>query len=112
MIRGHNGRVAWGRTATETDQADVYVETVNPANANEVLFQGKWEPLRVMTEDDPREGRAPQTVELKFSRHGPIFYEDRAHHLAYALRSQLHERGTAEYLGGLRLDQARARAIA
>ena len=33
VIRGHNGRVAWGRTATETDQADVYVETVNPANA-------------------------------------------------------------------------------
>ena len=51
VIRGHNGRVAWGRTATETDQADVYVETVNPANPNEVLWNGKWEPLRVITEE-------------------------------------------------------------
>ena len=96
VIRGHNGRVAWGRTATETDQADVYVETVNPANANEVLFQGKWEPLRVVTEEIHVKGAPSQTVELRFSRHGPIFYEDRAHHLAYALRSQLRERGTAD----------------
>jgi penicillin G amidase len=106
VIRGHNGRVAWGRTATETDQSDVYVETVNPSNPNEVLFDGKWEPLRIASEEIHVKGAPSEQVELKFSRHGPIFYEDREHHLAYALRSQLHERGTAEYLGGLRLDQA------
>ncbi len=106
VIRGHNGRVAWGRTATDTDQADVYVETVNPANANEVLWNGRWEPLRVIGEEVRVKGAAPVTLELKFSRHGPIFFEDREHHRAYALRSQLQERGTAEYLGGLRLDQA------
>jgi penicillin amidase len=106
VIRGHNGRVAWGRTATETDQSDVYVETVNPANANEVMFNGTWQPLRSVAEEIRVKGAPPVTVELKFSRHGPIFYEDHEHQLAYALRSQLHERGTAEYLGGLRLDQA------
>jgi penicillin G amidase len=106
VIRGHNGRVAWGRTATETDQADVYVETVNPANANEVLWNGGWEPLRLMSEEVRVKGAAPVRLELKFSRHGPIFFEDREHHRAYALRSQLQERGTAEYIGGLRLDQA------
>ena len=106
VIRGHNGRLAWGRTATETDQADVYVETVNPANANEVLWNGRWEQLRVISEEVGVKGAAPERLELKFSRHGPIFFEDRVHHRAYALRSQLQERGTAEYIGGLRLDQA------
>jgi len=106
VIRGHNGRVAWGRTFTETDLADVYVETVNPENANEVMWNGQWEPLRVITEDIQVKGATSQRVELKFSRHGPIFFEDRERHRAYALRSQLQERGTAEYLGGLRLDQA------
>lgn len=106
VIRGHNGRVAWGRTATETDQADVYVETVNPANANEVRFEGTWEPLRVITEEIAVRGAPSVEVALKFSRHGPVFYEDTVNHLAYALRSQLQARGTAEYLGGLRLDQA------
>ena len=34
-------------------------------------------------------GRPPQTVEMKFSRHGPVFYMDRPRHRAYALRSAL-----------------------
>jgi penicillin amidase len=106
VIRGHNGRVAWGRTATDTDSADVYVETVNPANAGEVRWNGGWEPLRMITEAIAVRGAAPETVTLKFSRHGPIFYEDRVHQRAYALRSSLHWPGTAEYLGGIRLDQA------
>ena len=61
VIRGHNGRVAWGRTATETDQSDVYVETVNPANPNEVLSQGRWEPLRSVTEEIHVKGAPSET---------------------------------------------------
>jgi penicillin amidase len=106
VIRGHNGRVAWGRTATETDQGDVYVERVNPANPNEVMWNGKWEPLRIIVEEIQVKGAPAEQVELKSSRHGPVFYEDRQRHVAFALRSQLQARGTAEYLGGLRLDQA------
>src|SRR5687768_836864 len=69
VIRGHNGRVAWGRTATETDQADVYVEQLNPANPNEVMWNGKWEPLRIITEQITVKGAPTERLELKFSRH-------------------------------------------
>ena len=106
VIRGHNGKVAWGRTATGTDEADVFVEEVNPANANEVKWNGAWEPLRTVVETIHVKGEAPRTLTVKFSRHGPIFYEDGVHHRAYALRSSLMEQGTAEYIGGLRMDQA------
>jgi penicillin amidase len=106
VIRGHNGKVAWGRTATGTDEADVFVEEVNPANANEVKWNGAWEPLRSVTETINVKGETPRTITVKLSRHGPIFYEDAAHHRAYALRSSLMEQGTAEYIGGLRMDQA------
>ena len=44
---------------------------------------------------------------MKVSRHGPIFYVDRAHNRAYAVRSALLEPGTAPYLGNLRLAQAK-----
>ena len=104
---GHNERVAWGLTIVGTDQHDVYVEEVNPANPNEVKFGDRWEPLRVVREEILVKGAAAQHVELKFSRHGPIFHEDRARHKAYALRSALHEPGTAPYLAGLRLSQTR-----
>jgi penicillin amidase len=104
---GHNERLAWGLTIVGTDQHDVFVEELNPANANEVRYNGRWEPLRVVREEIRVKGQSAQTVELKFSRHGPIFHVDTVRQRAYALKSALHEPGTAPYLGGLRLAQAR-----
>jgi penicillin amidase len=104
---GHNERLAWGLTITGTDQHDVYIEEVNPANANEVRYNGAWEPLRIIREHIPVKGEAPRSIEIKFSRHGPIFFEDARNHRAYALRSVMNEPGTGAYLGGLRLAQAR-----
>lgn len=103
---GHNDRLAWGLTITGTDQHDVFVEELNPANANEVRYKDGWEPLRVIREQVPVKGEAPRPIELKFSRHGPIFFEDAKNHRAYALRSVMNEPGTAAYLGSLRLAQA------
>jgi penicillin G amidase len=104
---GHNERLAWGFTIVGTDQQDVYVEEVNPANAGEVKFNGTWEPVKVVREEIKVKGAAAQTAELKFSRHGIIFYEDRARNRAYAVRSVTSEPGTAPYLGGLMLSQAK-----
>jgi penicillin amidase len=104
---GHNERIAWGLTIVGTDQHDVYVEEVNPANPDEVRWKGGWEPVRIVREEIAVKGGPAQTIELKFSRHGPIFFEDRARNRAYALRSALHEPGTAPYLAGLRLSQVK-----
>jgi penicillin amidase len=104
---GHNERIAWGFTITGTDQHDVFVEEVNPANANEVRYNGAWEPLKIVRETIPIKGEAPRAIEVKFSRHGPVFHEDAANHRAYALRSVMNEPGTAAYLAGLRLSQAK-----
>jgi penicillin amidase len=102
---GHNERIAWGLTIVGTDQHDVYVEELNPANEHEVRYGGGWEPLRVVNEEIAVKGAKPERIELRFSRHGPIFHIDRARNRAYALRSALHEPGTAPYLAGLRLSQ-------
>ena len=105
---GHNERLGWGLTIAGNDQEDVYVEEVNPANGNEVKFRGAWEPVRVVREPIAVKGQAQsEIVELKFTRHGPIFYEEKGRNRAYVLRSALLEPGTAPYLGGLRLSQAR-----
>lgn len=102
---GHNGRVGWGLTVVGTDQSDVFVEEVNPENPNEVLWQGEWEALRVEVDTIQVKGSEPEVVELKFSRHGPIFYEDTVNHRAYAIRSTMHEPGSAGYVSSLRLNQ-------
>jgi len=107
IAAGHNDRVGWGLTIVGTDQHDVYVEALNPADPDSVRWNGGWEPLRIVHEEIKVRGGAPETVTLKFSRHGPIFHEDRRRGVAFALRSALHERGTAPYLAGLRLAQTR-----
>ena len=94
-------------TIVGTDQHDVYVEELNPANENEVKWNGKWEALRVVREEIKVKVLPRGVVEMKFSRHGPIFHVDRARNRAYALRSALHEPGTAPYLAGLQLSQVR-----
>ena len=105
IAAGHNDRVAWGLTIVGTDQHDIYVEELNPAVRDQVRSAKGWEPLRVVREEIKVKGAASEVVELKFSRHGPIFHEDLKRNIAYALRSALLERGSAPYLAGLRLSQ-------
>jgi penicillin amidase len=102
---GHNERIAWGLTIVGTDQHDVYVEELDPADHSRVRWRGGWEPLRVVRDTIRVKGEAARIAVLQFSRHGPIFHVDSARHRAYALRSALLEPGTAPYLGALRLNQ-------
>jgi len=103
---GHNEQMAWGFTFAGTDMVDVFVDEMHPDDPGLVRWQDGWEPLRVISEDIDVKGEGRRTVALKFSRHGPIFYEDQETNRAYAVRSALQEPGTAAYKGSFRLAQA------
>jgi penicillin amidase len=62
--------------------------------------------MRVVEETIAVKGRAPERVALKFTRHGPVLFEDHARHRAYALRAAWMEIGSAPYLASLRMNQA------
>jgi penicillin amidase len=104
---GHNGRIAWGLTIVGTDQSDVYIEEVNPDNPNEVRSGDTWEPFRIEYDTiQVRGADEPEILELKFSRHGPVFFEDTENLKAYSIRSTMHEPGSTGYLPALRLNVA------
>ena len=103
---GHNERGAWGLTIFETDGEDLYVYKTNPANARQYWYGGRWEPMRTIRESIPVKGSAPAAVELHFTRHGPVVYEDSINHVAYAVRAAWLEPGGAPYMASLRMDQA------
>jgi penicillin amidase len=103
---GNNERMAWGFTFAGTDMVDVFVEEMHPEDPNLVRWGEDWEPLQVIEEDIPVKGRAPERVTLKFSRHGPIFYEDFENRRAYAVQSVVQYPGTAAYKGSFQLAQA------
>ena len=106
VAAGHNERVGFGFTIVGTDQQDLYVEETNPANANEYKFKGKWLKMRVERETINVKGQALVTVDLKFTQHGPVIYEDKEKHRAFALRWVGQEPGAAGYLASLSMDRA------
>ncbi|HEX8941612.1 MAG TPA: penicillin acylase family protein [Gemmatimonadaceae bacterium] len=104
---GHNEYGAWGLTIFATDGEDLYVYKTDPANARRYWYQGRWESMRVIRDSIPVKGEAPVVVDLAYTRHGPVVYEDSAHHVAYAVRAAWLEPGGAPYVASLRMDQAR-----
>jgi penicillin amidase len=104
---GNNEKMAWGFTFAGTDMVDVFVEETNPANANETKYKDGWEPMKIIREEIRVKGEEkPRVVELKFSKHGPVFFEDSANHRAFAAKSVNQEPGTAAFKGSLKLAQA------
>lgn len=108
---GHNDYGAWGLTIFETDNEDLYVYETNPANPNQYRYKGnsataRWVTMKTMTETIAVKGGQPVQVELKYTQHGPVVFEDKQHHKAYAVRAGWLETGCAPYLASLRMNQA------
>ncbi|MXW68581.1 MAG: penicillin acylase family protein, partial [Acidimicrobiia bacterium] len=104
---GHNGYGAWGLTVFNTDGEDLLVYETNPENPDQYRFQGQWETMRVIEETIEVKGGDPVTVELKYTRHGPVTFADAERNLAYAVRPAWMEFGGAPYLASLRMNQSR-----
>ena len=106
---GHNQRGAWGFTIFPIDQEDLYVYDIDPTDPT--LFRSLdssvgWESMRVEREAIEVKGKGRAEVALKFTRHGPVIFEDPKAHKAYAVRAAWLEPGSAPYLASLRVDQA------
>ena len=52
-------------------------------------------------------GKKTHKVEHKYTRHGPVVYEDKENNTAYAVRCGWLEIGGSPYLASLRMDQAK-----
>jgi penicillin amidase len=107
---GHNERIAWGFTIVGTDQADLYVEQTHPDDPRQYQVGDRFEPMRILRESIRVRGRSePHELELRFTRHGPVIYQDEKKHLAFALRWAGSEPGGAAYLGSLSVARAQNR---
>lgn len=103
---GHNQRIAWGWTIFGMDQQDLYLEKLDSGDPLRYKTETGWERMRVEKSTFHVRGQPDVTVDLKFTRHGPVLWEDTATHRALALRWIGAEPGTAGYLACLTLDRA------
>jgi penicillin G amidase len=110
VAAGHNERIGFGFTIVGIDQQDLYVEETNPSDPTQYRYKGKWEKMQIEREMIVVKGKPTPVeaeVELRFTRHGPVIYEDAKLHRAYALRWVGSEPGSAGYLASLSLDRAK-----
>ncbi|GAB4032242.1 penicillin acylase family protein [Spirosoma jeollabukense] len=105
---GHNDYGAWGLTISETDNEDLYVYETNPKNPNQYRYKGRWESMKTVTEAIPMKDGKSVLATLKYTRHGPVVFDDAVHHKAYAVRTGWLETGCAPYLASLRMNQAQS----
>ena len=103
---GHNEHGAWGLTVFGQDNEDLYVYETNPDDPGRYRHLGRWEEMTVIRETIPVRGRGGVEVELKYTRHGPVVFEDPDNHVAYAVAAAWLDYGSAPYLASLRMDQA------
>ena len=104
---GHNENIAWGFTIVGIDQQDLYVEKVNPADATEYSYKGNWKKFEIERQSVAVKGEGSRQVELKYTIHGPVIYEDDSRHRAYALKWVGTAAGGAGYLSALKLSRAK-----
>ena len=98
---GHNGQIAFGLTIFAIDQEDLYVYQTNPDEPLEYQYQGRWELMQVVHDTVKVKGGDDTQVELHYTRHGPVIYEDPERHTAFAVRAAWLEPGMAPYLGSM-----------
>ncbi len=107
---GHNEHIAWGFTIVGTDQADLYVEPTDPKDPTRYRVGDRWETMKVVRDKVRVKGRAhARAIELRFTRHGPVLFQDARTNRAYALGWAGSEPGGAAYLASLAVDRARNR---
>ncbi len=103
---GHNDFGAWGLTIFATDNEDLYVYETNPQNPNQYKYKGVWENLKIITDTIEVKDKPSTIVQLKYTRHGPVVFEDTKSRHIYAVRAGWQEVGCSPYLASLRMNQA------
>jgi len=99
---GHNGTTAFAITINYVDQEDLYAYELRGAGYR---YKGGVEPLRTIRETIEVKGGPAQEVELRFTRHGPVVWQDGAR--AFAIRTVWNEPGLSGYFGSSRMWRAK-----
>ena len=72
VVIGHNDHIAWGVTNLAPDTQDLVIEKINPANPHQYEVNGAWVDMEVKTEEIVVAGGPTETLETRWTRHGPI----------------------------------------
>lgn len=71
-VLGHNDRIAWAFTSTESDTQDLFVERLTAGRPGAYDTPNGPLPFTTRTERIAIKGRAPASITIRETRHGPV----------------------------------------
>lgn len=71
-ILGHNRRIAWGFTTTDSDTQDLFVEQLDSARPDHYLTPDGTMPFTTRRETIQIKGASAETFTVRETRHGPV----------------------------------------
>ena len=73
VIAGHNENIGWGMTNVTVDDLDFYLETINPADSNQYLLDGKWVDMKIVEEEIVVKGLDEPVLRInRYTHRGPV----------------------------------------
>ncbi|MBT3557027.1 MAG: penicillin acylase family protein [Rhodospirillales bacterium] len=72
MVLGHNGRIAWGLTSTQSDQQDLFIERVSNDGQTYQAPDGNFVPFTLRQEAISVYGQADEVLTIRETGHGPV----------------------------------------
>jgi penicillin amidase len=72
IVIGHNQRIGWGLTTTESDVEDLFIERPDPADPSRYLAPGGPLPFETRQEVINVRGTGAVTITIRSTRHGPV----------------------------------------
>lgn len=76
VLSGRSNTLGWGITASYLDDLDVYIEEVNPANANEYRTPDGWKLFETRDSIIQIKGAPAVTLRLQWTDNGPVLPPD------------------------------------
>ena len=103
ILTGRSADLGWGLTSSYLDDQDVYIEEVNPQNADEYRTPDGWAPFRTRDSIISVAGAPAVTIRLQWTDNGPVLPPDQydlgairpAGHVASVAWTALSEKDTS-----------------
>lgn len=106
VMFAQNGKIAWGSTWGAGDNVDLFALKLNPENADEYFYKGRYVPFEKREVGIAVKGARPEKVTVHHSVHGVVIEHDPESGIAIAKKRSWYGKELAQLMGWVEIMQS------
>lgn len=106
VLFGHNPHISWGSTWGAGDIIDVFMLKLDPENPYQYMYKNNMVNMEKRTDVIKIKGEAPVTLDIYWSKYGPVLTIDKEKHIAFTKRRSWEGRELDTLLGWINTTKA------